>query len=128
MPRQLPMKTTSPRERSEPLKLSVRVITLAIAASAMTFGAQAQPAKATQFYDEALKLYEKNDLTGTALQLKNAIRVDQKLLAAHLLLGRVLIRTGEYKAAEASPTPRRGTTARKTSHAHTTEGTVADTS
>ena len=96
------MKSTSSRAVPSLLSVSVRVLVAAVLAATVSLGAQAQPAKASQFYDEALKLYERNDLVATAVQLKNALQADQKLLAAHLLLGRVLTRLGQYKAAEAS--------------------------
>ncbi len=58
--------------------------------------------KAAKMYDDALARYEKGDLSGAAVQLKNVLQVDKKMLSAHLLLGRVLLRAGELKAAEAS--------------------------
>lgn len=96
------MKSSTSPGHAATSSASVRVLVGAVLAAMVSLGAQAQPAKASQFYDEALKQYEKNELTATVLQLKNAIQADQKLLAAHLLLGRVLLRVGEYKAAEAA--------------------------
>lgn len=64
--------------------------------------AQAAPDKAAQFYEDALQRYEKGDLAGAAVQLKNTLQADQKMLAAHLLLGKVLLRAGELKGAEAA--------------------------
>lgn len=96
------MKSTASPGHAAIQSRSVRVLVSAIMVAMVSLSAQAQPARASQFYDEALKQYERNDLTATVLQLKNAIQADQKLLAAHLLLGRVLLRIGEYKAAEAA--------------------------
>ncbi|MBL0086999.1 MAG: PEP-CTERM system TPR-repeat protein PrsT [Ideonella sp.] len=62
----------------------------------------ATPEKAAKFYEDALKRYEKEDLPGAVVQLKNTIQEDRKMLAAHLLLGKVLLRTGELKGAEAA--------------------------
>ncbi len=59
-------------------------------------------AKAAKFYEDALQRYERNDLTGAAVQLRNAIQSDRKNIAAQLLLGRVLLGSGELKAAEAA--------------------------
>ena len=96
------MKTTLPTAVSSPSSVRVRALVATVLVAALSLNAHGQPAKASQFYDEALKLYERNDLVATAVQLKNALQADQKLLAAHLLLGRVLMRLGQYKAAEAS--------------------------
>lgn len=63
---------------------------------------QAAPDKASQFYEDALQRFEKGDLAGAAVQLKNTLQADQKMLAAHLLLGKVLLRAGELKGAEAA--------------------------
>jgi putative PEP-CTERM system TPR-repeat lipoprotein len=62
----------------------------------------AAPEQASRFYEDALQRYEKNDLPGSVLQLKNAIQQDAQLLAAHLLLGKALLRQGELKGAEAA--------------------------
>ena len=59
-------------------------------------------AKAAKFYEDALQRYERNDLTGAAVQLRNAIQSDRKNIAAQLLLGRVLLGSGELKSAEAA--------------------------
>lgn len=69
---------------------------------ALSGWAGATPDKAARFYEDALQRYESKDLPGAAIQLKNAIREDQRLLAAHLLLGKVLLRSGELRAAEAA--------------------------
>lgn len=62
----------------------------------------ATPEKAARFYEDALKRYEKKDFEGTVIQLKNAIQEHQKLLSAHLLLGKVLLKSGEIPAAQAA--------------------------
>lgn len=56
----------------------------------------------SRHYDDALTRYAKEDLSGAIVQLKNAIQADPKMLAAHLLLGKALLRTGDIKAAEAA--------------------------
>ena len=56
--------------------------------------------KAAKFYEDALARYEKNDIPGTIIQLKNALQIDKNQLAVQLLLGRVLMRNGEVAAAE----------------------------
>lgn len=62
----------------------------------------ATPEKAARFYEDALGRYDKNDMPGTIIQLKNALQQDQKMLAAHLLLGKALLRNGDLKGAEAA--------------------------
>ena len=63
---------------------------------------QATPEKAAGFYEDALKRFEKDDADGAAIQLKNAIQQDPRMLAAHLLLGKALMRSGDLKASEAA--------------------------
>ena len=58
--------------------------------------------KASQLYEDALVRYEKKDLKGAIIQLKNAIQIDRKMLPVHLLLGRALLADGEFNAAEAA--------------------------
>lgn len=62
----------------------------------------ANPAAASKAYDAAQQAFAKEDLPAAAIHLRNALQADGKMLAAHLLLGRVLSGLGEYKAAEAS--------------------------
>lgn len=62
----------------------------------------ATPEKAAGYYEDALRRYEKGDMPAAAIQLKNAIQQDQKMLAAHLLLGKVLFNIGDLKSAEAA--------------------------
>lgn len=64
--------------------------------------ASATPEKAARFYEDALGKFEKNDMPGAVIQLKNALQQDQKMLAAHLLLGKALLRNGDLKGAEAA--------------------------
>ena len=62
----------------------------------------ATPEKAATFYEDALKRFDKDDLAGAIIQLKNSIQEDNKLLAAHMLLGRALFRNGNLRGAEAA--------------------------
>ena len=56
--------------------------------------------KASKYYEDALLRYERKDLAGAIVQLKNAIQVDQKMLAAHMLLGKALLASGDPIGAE----------------------------
>ena len=58
--------------------------------------------QAAKFYEDALQRYEKGDLDSVTVQLKTTIQQDQKMLAAHLLLGKVLLVQGDYAAAQAA--------------------------
>ena len=66
----------------------------------VALGAQATPELASKYYEDALGRYQRKDLAGAKIQLKNAINQDRKMLAAHMLLGRVLLATGELQGAE----------------------------
>jgi Tfp pilus assembly protein PilF len=62
----------------------------------------ADPQKASRLYEDALRRFDKGDLQGTVIQLKNAIQQDDKMLPAHLLLGKTLFKQGQLKGAEAA--------------------------
>ena len=87
---------TSPKARLRPRHL---LVAAALCCAAL---AQAAPENAAKFYEDALQRYEKNDLAGAVIQLKNTLQADNKMLAAHLLLGKVLLKSGDLKSAEAA--------------------------
>lgn len=62
--------------------------------------ALAADAKAAKYYEDALVRYEKKDLDGAVIQLKNALQIDQNMLPVQMLLGKVLLQNGEVAAAE----------------------------
>ena len=64
--------------------------------------ASANAEKAAVFYEDALKRFDRDDVEGAIVQLKNSIQQDNKLLAAHMLLGKSLMRSSDYKGAEAA--------------------------
>lgn len=64
--------------------------------------AHASPEKAAGFYEDALRRYEREDIAGAVIQLKNALQEDKRMLAAHLLLGKALLRESNIKGAEAA--------------------------
>jgi putative PEP-CTERM system TPR-repeat lipoprotein len=59
-------------------------------------------ARAGKFYEDGLARFTKNDMDGAIIQLKNALQQDNRLLAAHVLLGKALLRSGNPPAAEAA--------------------------
>lgn len=62
----------------------------------------ATPEKAARFYNDALHRIDRNDLSGAVVQLKSALQEDNRMLAAHLLLGKALLRNSDVKGAEAA--------------------------
>ncbi|HSV50637.1 MAG TPA: XrtA/PEP-CTERM system TPR-repeat protein PrsT [Burkholderiaceae bacterium] len=66
--------------------------------SAPTFAVQ--DAKAARYYEDALARYEKRDLAGAIIQLKNALQIDRTMLPVQMLLGKALLQNGEVGAAE----------------------------
>lgn len=77
------------------------LLTLAISSAALTAPlALAADAKASRYYEDALTRYEKQDLSGAIIQLKNALQIDATMLPVQLLLGRALLQNGDVVAAE----------------------------
>ncbi|MBK9675435.1 MAG: PEP-CTERM system TPR-repeat protein PrsT [Betaproteobacteria bacterium] len=74
----------------------------ALASALVAAPAAATPERAAGFYEDALKRYEGADTAGAIIQLKNALQQDNKMLAAHLLLGKALLKNGDLKGAEAA--------------------------
>lgn len=62
----------------------------------------ATPEKAARYYEDALQKYENNEMPAAVIQLKNALQQDSKMLAAHLLLGKALLKNSDLKGAEAA--------------------------
>lgn len=57
-------------------------------------------AKASRFYEDALQRYEKRDIPGTIIQLRNALQADKTQLPVHVLLGKALLADSQPSAAE----------------------------
>lgn len=62
--------------------------------------AQANNAKAAKFYEDALSRYERRDIAGAIIQLKNALQIDKTMLPVQTLLAKALLANGEAVAAE----------------------------
>jgi putative PEP-CTERM system TPR-repeat lipoprotein len=90
------------------MKSPRQVASLALALAAATAIGLAAPAhaqradQASRHYEDALARFEKNDLGGAIVQLKNALQQDPKLLAAYVLLGKAELARGDAAAAEAA--------------------------
>ncbi|WP_395700500.1 XrtA/PEP-CTERM system TPR-repeat protein PrsT [Aquabacterium sp.] len=67
---------------------------------AVTPSLAASDAKAAKFYEDALTRYEKKDIAGAIVQLKNALQIDSSMLSVHVLLGKALLADGDAGAAE----------------------------
>ncbi len=87
---------SSPRFHLAPL---ARLCLLAIVCSSGAT-AWAADAKASRFYEDALGRFEKKDMPGAIIQLKNALQVDKSMLPVQVLLGKALLSNGETAAAE----------------------------
>ncbi|MEO8302821.1 MAG: XrtA/PEP-CTERM system TPR-repeat protein PrsT [Betaproteobacteria bacterium] len=59
-------------------------------------------AEGSRYYEDALVRFERNEFPAAVIQLKNALKSDPNMLAAHVLLGKALLRTGDPGAAEVS--------------------------
>jgi putative PEP-CTERM system TPR-repeat lipoprotein len=57
-------------------------------------------ARASQFYEDGLRRFESKDYAGAAIQLRNSLKLNNRQLAVHVLLGRTLLANGEPVAAE----------------------------
>lgn len=82
------------------MRILFRTLIAASAAAALSSAVAAVDSKASRYYEDALSRYERKDLPGAIIQLKNAIQADQKMLAAHVLLGKALLASGNPVGAE----------------------------
>lgn len=84
------------------IDLALRTSALLLVGVSCVSNVLATPEKASGYYEDALKRYDRNEIPAAVIQLKNAIQQDSKMLAAHLLLGKALLRNGDLKGAEAA--------------------------
>lgn len=81
-----------------PASLPGLLAALLIAGTPAAFAQDA--AKASRFYEDALQRYEKRDIAGAIVQLKNALQADKSQLSVHVLLGKALLADSQPAAAE----------------------------
>ena len=62
--------------------------------------AHAADGKASKFYEDALVRFEKKDVDGAIIQLKNALQIDKNMLPVQVLLGKALLKNGDVIGAE----------------------------
>ncbi|MEO8120747.1 MAG: tetratricopeptide repeat protein, partial [Rhodoferax sp.] len=60
--------------------------------------------KASKYYEDALTRYDRKDLDGAIIQLKNALQIDKNMLSVQMLLGKALLQNGDVVAAEVALT------------------------
>ena len=72
----------------------------AVLLSACACAAWAADPKASQYYEDALQRFEKKDHKGAIVQLRNALKLDRKMLQSQVLLGKALLANGELNAAQ----------------------------
>ena len=82
------------------MRLLAKSLLTAGIAAVVSIPAPAADSKASRFFEDALVRYERKDLLGAIIQLKNAIQADPKMLAAHVLLGKTLLGSGDPVGAE----------------------------
>src|SRR5262245_39412304 len=78
------------------------VILTALFSSFDAIAAVQKSGRSGTYYDDALSRYERKDVAGAIIQLKNAIREDPGNLAALVLLGKAQLETGDPAGAEES--------------------------
>lgn len=85
------------RQKIQRTVISVLFISAAICVPQI---AAATDAKASKYYEDALVRYEKKDLAGAIIQLKNALQIDKSNLQVQTLLGKAYLEIGDVTAAE----------------------------
>lgn len=94
----LPLHAPLPASRQPRL---LRALLLSLALSTPLLPAEAATnAKASRYYEDALQRYERKDIPGTIIQLKNALQIDATMLPVQVLLGKALLANGEAANAE----------------------------
>ncbi len=91
-------RTRSASLRAKRLVASLFVVAAACAAPLPL--AWAADSQASRYYEDALVRFEKKDLDGAIIQLKNALQIDKTMLSVQMLLGRALLRNGDVVGAE----------------------------
>ena len=100
--KQTPASSTAPHSSFSSAPRLLRPLVLGMLLLSGSNWSVAAADKASTYYEDGQRRFERGDLPGAIIQLKNSIQEDQKMLAAHLLLGKVLLGQGELKAAEAA--------------------------
>ena len=85
-----------------PQRMRALCLPIFLAAGLLAAGpvVRAADEKASKFYEDALVRYEKKDLDGAIIQLKNALQIDRNMLPVQVLLGKALLKNGDVIGAE----------------------------
>ena len=75
-------------------------VLLALGLSGIGSHSNAADEKTSKFYEDALVRFEKKDLDGAIIQLKNALQIDKNMLPVQVLLGKALLKNGDVIGAE----------------------------
>ena len=77
--------------------LALVVLTVVILGQRVAF---ADADTAGRYYEDAAAMFDRSDFAGATIQLKNALKEDPSLLAAHILLGKAYLAQGHGLEAE----------------------------
>lgn len=83
-----------------PFPPACRTALLALVCASSLASYAVTDSKAARFYEDALGRFEKRDMPGAIIQLKNALRIDKNMLPVQVLLGKALLANGEAATAE----------------------------
>lgn len=83
-------------------RLTRSLVILLAGIATLSSAAAGEVSKAAGFYEDGLQRFNKGDVAGAVIQLKNALQQDGKMLAAQVLLARALLEQVEYAAADAA--------------------------
>lgn len=75
------------------------LVVLALLAGLQTPSFAAKSEGASTYYEDALIRFDRNDLDGAEIQIKNALQQNRDHLASHILLGRIYLLKGRAEAA-----------------------------
>ncbi|MFG6431181.1 XrtA/PEP-CTERM system TPR-repeat protein PrsT [Roseateles sp. LYH14W] len=81
-------------------RLAGLLCALLVAGTMSPVSAQTSREKAARYYEDAQVRFDRKDVSGAIVQLKNALQIDKTLLPVQLLLGRALMMDGQVAAAE----------------------------
>lgn len=84
-----------------PRRLIAGLVLGAVLAASGAHAARGDSVQAARYHEDAVARLARNDVAGAIIQARNAVQQDSGLLAAHLLLGKALLRDGQAAAAEA---------------------------
>lgn len=89
--------------------MAVAAATILSMAPVAASAAKSANDRSYEFYEDALRLFNKKDFRAAIIQLKNALQQDNRNLSARVLLGKSHLRLGDGQAAEKQLTLARST-------------------